>query len=287
LADAYNEPFAVLENSGAYRGAMTSSLPRSAAVAARLEVLDETPSTNDDLVSAAADAVAWPDFSVVVTANQTAGRGRLGRVWVSPPGSTLAVSVLVRADASLRIDALGWLPLAAGLAMTRAVREALPGRDDVSLKWPNDVLVGGRKISGVLSELVVGEAPSVVVGAGVNLTMTEAQLPVPTATSLVLAGAQHPDADGILSGYLLAFRGLLDAFRAAGGDARASGLQAAVTDACGTVGSRVSVELPGGKVLAGVARGIDVSGRILVQADGSPDLTPVSAGDVTHLRAPR
>lgn len=285
MADAYNEPSPVLENSGAYRGAMTSVFPRSAAVAARLEVLGETPSTNDVLVSAASDAAGWPDFSVVVTGSQTAGRGRLGRVWVSPPGTTLAVSVLVRADASLRIDALGWLPLAAGLAMTRAVRAALPGRDDVSLKWPNDVLVGERKISGVLSELVVGVAPSVVVGAGVNLTMTEEQLPVPAATSLVLAGAEHPDADAVLATYLGEFRGLVDAFRAAGGDARVSGLQAAVTDACGTIGSRVRVELPAGNVLAGVARGIDVSGRILVQADGSPDLTPVSAGDVTHLRA--
>jgi BirA family biotin operon repressor/biotin-[acetyl-CoA-carboxylase] ligase len=266
---------------------MTSAFPRSAAVAARFEVLAETPSTNDVLVSAAAEAEGWPDFSVVVTDAQTAGRGRLGRVWVSPPGTTLAVSVLVRADASLRIDALGWLPLAAGLAMTRAVREALPDRDDVSLKWPNDVLVGGRKICGVLSELVVGEVPSVVVGAGVNLTMTEEQLPVPTATSLVLAGAQHPDADGVLSAYLRELRGLLDGFRTAGGDARESGLQAAVTDACGTVGSRVSVELPGGNVLAGTARGMDASGRILVQADGSPDLTPISAGDVTHLRARR
>jgi BirA family biotin operon repressor/biotin-[acetyl-CoA-carboxylase] ligase len=127
--------------------------------------------------------------------------------------------------------------------------------------------------------------PSVVVGAGVNLTMTEEQLPVPTATSLVLAGAEHPDADGVLSTYLRELRSLVDAFRAARGDAGASGLQAAVTDACGTVGSRVSVELPGGNILAGIARGIDVSGRILVQADGSPDLTPISAGDVTHLRA--
>lgn len=285
MADAYNEAPRVLENSGAYRGAMTSAFARSTAVAARLDVLDETPSTNDVLARAAADTAAWPDFSVVVTETQTAGRGRLGRVWVSPPRTTLAVSVLVRADASLRIDALGWLPLAAGLAMTRAVREELPGRDDIELKWPNDVLVGGQKISGILSELVVGEVPSVVVGAGVNLTMTAEQLPVPTATSLVLAGAEHPDADDVLFTYLREFRGLLDAFRAAGGDARASGLQAAVTDACGTVGSRVRVELPGGAVLAGIARGIDVSGRIVVQADGSSDLTPVSAGDVTHLRS--
>jgi BirA family biotin operon repressor/biotin-[acetyl-CoA-carboxylase] ligase len=285
LANAYNEPFPVLENSGAYRGVMTSMFPRSESVASRLEVLEATPSTNDVLVSGAAEGQNWPDFSVVVTDTQTAGRGRLGRAWVSPPGTALAVSVLVRADVSLRIDALGWLPLAAGLAMTRAVREALPGRHDVELKWPNDVLVGGRKISGVLSELVVGQVPSVVVGAGVNLTMTEEQLPVPTATSLVVAGAEHPDADELLSTYLREFRGLVDAFRAAGGDAGSSGLQAEVADACGTIGSRVKVELPGGNILAGVARGIDVSGRILVQAEGSSELTPVSAGDVTHLRA--
>lgn len=264
---------------------MSPAFPRSAAVAARLEVLAETPSTNDELVSLAANEAEWPDFSAVVTDTQTAGRGRLGRVWVSPAGTALAVSVLVRADSSLRIDALGWLPLAAGLAMTRAVRLALPDRDDVSLKWPNDVLVGGSKISGVLSELVVGRAPSVVVGAGLNLTMTDEQLPVPTATSLVLAGAEHPDADRILETYLREFRSLVDAFRAADGNAAASGLQAAVTDACGTIGARVRVELPGGNLLSGIARGIDVSGRIVVQADGSDQLTPVSAGDVTHLRA--
>ena len=285
MADAYKEVVGALWLYGAYRGAMTLEFPRSAAIASRLEILSETPSTNDVLVSSAADTDAWPDFSVVVTDNQTAGRGRLGRVWVSPPGTTLAVSVLVRADASLRIDALGWLPLAAGLAMTRAVHACLPAADDVWLKWPNDVLVGGRKISGVLSELVVGAVPSVVVGAGVNLSMTEDQLPVPTATSLALAGVQHPDADAVLETYLREFRDLLQAFREAGGDAQASGLQKSVTEACGTIGARVSVELPGGNTLAGIARGIDASGRILVQADGSGDLTPISAGDVTHLRA--
>ncbi|MBG6239524.1 BirA family biotin operon repressor/biotin-[acetyl-CoA-carboxylase] ligase [Mycetocola sp. CAN_C7] len=263
---------------------MTAEFPRAAALTSRFEILAETPSTNDVLVAAAGGSDGWPDLSVVVTDTQTAGKGRLGRSWQSPAGSALAVSVLVRADASLRIDALGWLPLAAGLAMTRAVRGALPARTDVSLKWPNDVLVGGRKVCGVLSELVVGATPSVVVGAGVNITMTEEQLPVPTATSLVLAGAEHPDPDALLEAYLREFFALLSAFRATGGDAQASGLQAAVTDACGTVGSRVSVELPGGTILAGVARGIDVSGRIVVQADGSADLTPVSAGDVTHLR---
>lgn len=285
MADAYKEVVGTLWSYGAYRGAMTVEFPRSSAVASRLDVLAETPSTNDVLVAAAADPAAWPDFSVVVTANQTAGRGRLGRSWVSPPGTTLAVSVLIRADASLRIDALGWLPLAAGLAMTRAVRDSLPARDDVWLKWPNDVLVDGRKICGVLSELVVGETPSVVVGAGVNLSMTSDQLPVPTATSLAVAGAEHPDADVVLATYLSEFRALLDDFRAAGGDAQASGLQTAVTAACGTIGARVSVELPGGNVLAGIARGIDASGRIVVQADGSPDLTPISAGDITHLRS--
>ncbi|MET1051524.1 MAG: biotin--[acetyl-CoA-carboxylase] ligase [Mycetocola sp.] len=264
---------------------MTADFPRAAALSPRLDVLDETASTNDVLVAGAADEAGWPDLSVVVTTNQTAGKGRLGRSWETPAGSALAVSVLVRADAALRIDALGWLPLAGGLAMTRAVRAALPGRDDVSLKWPNDVLVGGQKICGVLSELVVGATPSVVVGAGVNITMTADQLPVRTATSLALAGAADPDPDALLETYLREFFALLGAFRSAGGDAQASGLQAAVTEACGTVGSRVSVELPGGNILAGIARGIDASGRIVVQADGSPDLTPVSAGDVTHLRA--
>lgn len=234
--------------------------------------VSETPSTNTELVGRAASGTL-ESLSALVTTNQTAGRGRLGRTWVAPPGSALAVSVFVRADRGL-----GWLPLLAGLAMTRAVRTLLPG-EPVSLKWPNDVLVGSAKVSGLLGEIVAGGA---VMGAGVNLTMTEDQLPVPTASSLTLLGAE-PDGlvDRALAAYLSEFERLWLDFEAADFDPQA-GLRSAVCGACGTLGRTVRVELPSGGSMRGVAENIDLEGRLVVMVDGTRQV--VAAGDVTHLR---
>ena len=234
-------------------------------------MLAETGSTNAVLVARAA-AGSEHDFSVVATTNQTAGRGRLGRTWVAPPGRTLAVSVLL-APGVLEPARLGWLPLLAGLAMTRAVTSLVPAA--VALKWPNDVQVEGLKVSGLLAELVPGAG--VVVGAGLNLTMTEAELPTPVSTSLTLAGASADDiVDRALAAYLTQLRDLYIDFVADGLDA--TRLRSAVKDACSTLGRRVRVELPGAEDLVGIAEDIDESGRLVVAG------RPVAAGDVTHLR---
>jgi BirA family biotin operon repressor/biotin-[acetyl-CoA-carboxylase] ligase len=255
------------------------AFPRSSALAARLVILTEATSTNDELAARVArDPVAdWPEFSVIVTDNQTSGRGRLGRTWSAPPGTMLATSVLLRPTAAgiHDADALGWIPLIAGLAMVRAVREL---GVDAELKWPNDVLVHGRKLSGVLCEAATG---TVIVGAGINLTLTAEQLPVPTATSLAIEGADA-DADAVLAGYLSRLRDLYGSFAVAGGDAGASGVRDAVSAACATLGRSVRVERPAGEPLAGEAVALDGSGRLVVHADGRH--TAVSAGDVIHLR---
>jgi BirA family biotin operon repressor/biotin-[acetyl-CoA-carboxylase] ligase len=154
---------------------------------------------------------------------------------------------------------------------------------EVALKWPNDVQVDGLKVSGILAELLpTGDA--VVVGAGLNLTMSEEQLPVPTATSLTLNGvASDGIVDRALSAYLRDLRQLYESFSASGLDATASGLREAVTRACSTIGRSVRVELPGGTDLYGTADSIDELGRLVVRSqDGS--MQPVAAGDVTHLR---
>lgn len=258
-------------------------LPRSTRVVPDLTVLDEVGSTNAELV-ARATAGALPDFTVVATTNQTAGRGRLGRTWVAPPGTTIAVSVLL-APQGAPLERLGWVPLLAGLAMCRAVRGLLPDASDdagpvVGLKWPNDVLVEGRKVSGILAEVVPGAA-GVVIGAGLNLTMTAEQLPVPTATSLTLVGAEPDDlVDRALAAYLGELRELLSEFEATGFDA-ASGLRAAVLEACTTIGSLVRVERPAGDV-HGRAVDIDTDGRLVLETDSGT--VAMSAGDVTHLR---
>ncbi|WP_309615645.1 biotin--[acetyl-CoA-carboxylase] ligase [Salinibacterium sp.] len=262
-------------------------LPLSRAVAARLAVLPQTGSTNAELVARASGGTL-PDFSVLVTTNQTAGRGRLGRVWVAPPGRTLAVSVFL-ATGPVSPDRLGWVPLIAGLAMTRAVSRLVDDHE-VTLKWPNDVHVDGLKVSGILSELVPGIG--VVIGAGLNLTMTADELPTTTSTSLSLIGfgrtsgvmADDATVDAALSGYLVELSSMCSAFAAAGFDAESTGLRAAVTAACGTIGRNVRVDLPGGNQLFGTATALDEHGRLVVDGTSFAGSRAIAAGDVTHLR---
>ena len=244
-------------------------LPLARAVAPQLEFVTSTGSTNADLASRGTE-----HFAVLATSHQTSGRGRLGRSWVSPPRAALAVSVLLKPD-SLPPPSAGWLPLLAGVAMARAVAPLVPGRE-VGVKWPNDVLVQGRKVSGILSELVPGGA--VVVGAGLNVALTKEQLPTGTSTSLVLEGAS-PDGllDRALAGYLQELRELYDAF-AETWDARE--LREAVREMCSTLGRPVVVQLPGGDELRGVAEDIDGEGRLMVRAPSGS--TAVAAGDVVH-----
>ncbi len=260
-------------------------LPRSAQVA-ELVIFDQVASTNDELLER---ADAADEFTVVVTGDQTAGRGRLGRAWLAPAGRTIAASVLLRpAFASGRPmppDRFGWFPMIAGLAMTQSIRQILPGRE-VLLKWPNDVLVGGRKVCGLLAEFAPGSS-AVVIGSGVNLSLSENELPVPSATSLALEGADAVGdelADALLSGYLAGLRRLVSEYAEAGADAGASGIRAAVEAVLGTLGRQVRVELPGGATIAGTATGIDDDARLVVTPypDGAP--IAVTAGDVTHLR---
>lgn len=209
-----------------------------------LLVLESAGSTNDELVARASSSA---DFAVVVTANQTAGRGRLGRVWVAPPGKSLAISVLLRprlpGGEGLDFEHFGWLPLVAGVAMTQAVETVLTQRR-VGLKWPNDVLVDDRKVSGILTELIPAEG-AVVVGAGINLTMGTDELPTETSTSLTLAGADEFElADRVLSAYLRALRDLVTEFVRVGGDAEGSGIRSLVAEYCTTLGRSVGGEPP-------------------------------------------
>lgn len=254
---------------------MSDDFPRARAVAPRLEVLRRTGSTNADLRAHAGDRDGWPHLSALLTRNQTAGRGRLDRTWVAPDGASLAVSVVLR---SLPVDpvARGWIPLAAGVAMTDAVSGQLAGHD-VAVKWPNDVLVDGRKICGILAEATTD---AVIVGTGINTAMTAEQLPVPTAISFAVVGAAV-DEDRLLSDYLRKLDAHVAAL-AATGDALISGLHAAVSARCATLGLPVHVSLPGGRTLDGVATALDAQGRLLVSADGSEHA--ISAGDVVHVR---
>ena len=275
--------------------------PVSSGIGARFEYLEEAGSTNDVLVTAASgpDAPAWPNLSVVVTDSQTSGRGRLGRIWLAPSGKSLAISVLLRprlASGALPTDRFGWFPLLAGAAMTRAVRAVVeaaagpaePGEEDaprheVTLKWPNDVLIDGYKVSGILSELLP-DLDGLCIGAGLNLALDEHDLPTLTSTSLLLVTGRSPDPDAVLAAYLTELRDLVDGFLAHDADPVRSGLHEAVTALCGTLGSPVRVELPGGHDLVGTAIALDADGRLIVEDQATGEHTAVAAGDVTHLR---
>lgn len=232
----------------------------------RVEVLASTGSTNAVVVARAVQGE--PAGLVVVAEEQTAGRGRLDRAWVSPARSGLTFSVLLRPGVPL--EQWGVVPLLAGAAVAGAVRE-LTGLD-VVLKWPNDLLVrhpdlGERKLCGLLAEVAGG---GVVLGVGLNVSTRVDELPHEQATSLAVEGATA-DRDTVLRAVLRSLSGLVTGAVLDNGMAAYRGL-------CSTVGRQVRVELPGGGVREGLAEGVDDVGRLVV------DGVPHAAGDVVHLR---
>jgi BirA family biotin operon repressor/biotin-[acetyl-CoA-carboxylase] ligase len=175
-------------------------------------------------------------------------------------------------------ERLGWLSLAAGLAMT----EALVGLGVAARsKWPNDVLIDGRKVCGVLAE-ALADGSGAVLGAGLNHAADRDALPVPTATSLAAEGGPT-DPDLLVSCYLERLLALVSALEVAGGDPDASGLRAAVRAASDTIGRRVRVSRADGPIV-GEAVDVDQDGRIVVDLGPVGGLAACATGDVEHLR---
>ncbi len=264
----------------------------------RVERVERVGSTNTALREAAtADPAAWPHLSALLAEHQTAGRGRSGRGWVTPPGSALTASVLLRPRVPR--ERLPWLTLLAGLAVVRAVRAPERGRASaVGIKWPNDVLVTdagpelaewgrARKLAGILTELLptpTTDRPAAVVGIGVNLTQAAGDLPVPSATSLALAGLPVPTAEELLTAVGRELGDLLARWEAHAGDARAAGLLDEVRDACLSLGRPLRVDRAGSPPLHGVGETIEEDGRLVVR-DAGGERHVVVAGDVLHVRA--
>lgn len=258
-----------------------------------IEYTESTGSTNTDLMQA--DKVA--DGTVLLANEQLAGKGRLGRHWVSPAGSQLIFSVLLLPDS---LDHLGTLPLAAGLAVTDSV-------DGAVLKWPNDVHIDGKKLCGILAEAgPVGEAfksapktevskaevnktevskaelapktqaassPSarVVVGMGINVTLTREELPIEAATSLALEG-RDTDRTELAITVLKNLRCRINQW-----ERQDPQLMSDYRKVCSSIGQEVRLEAPTGDV-TGTVEGVADDGRINVGGEY------YSAGDVIHLR---
>jgi BirA family biotin operon repressor/biotin-[acetyl-CoA-carboxylase] ligase len=241
-----------------------------------LDVVTATGSTNADLF---ARAMAGEDIAgaVLLAENQTAGRGRNGRSWSAAPHAQVILSVGVDSG-GVAPGAWGWLPLSAGIAVVDAVLAVTGVR--VGLKWPNDVLARTdgppRKLAGILSE-VAAPHPVIILGIGLNVTLSADESESPGAVSLQDLGASTLDRTALVSRLLheLADRiGQWRDGRTLADDYRQRSL---------TIGSRVRASLPGDKEVTGVAADVDDQGRLLIDTDQGT--VTVSAGDVVHVRA--
>ena len=244
----------------------------------QVEVVASCPSTNAELARRA--RAGAPAGTVLVADHQTAGRGRLDRTWETPPGSALTFSVLLDPD-RVPVSRWPWLPLLVGIAVAEGVRRVT--EVGCTLKWPNDVLVGDRKLAGILVERIERPTGAVaVVGVGLNVSQTEEELPVPTATSLAQEAAATTDRTVVLREVLRALDALFVQWQADAGDA-GKGLVDSYVRRCGTLGREVRVDLPGGEQVRGTATGVDTEGRLEVRTTDGPRV--LGAGDVVHVRA--
>ncbi len=239
-----------------------------------VEVVGETGSTNSDLI-ARANRGAPIAGAVLIAEHQTAGRGRQGRSWSAARYAQVTMSVAIDA-AGVPTDAWGWLPLATGVAIVDTVTDL---GVDAGLKWPNDVLAGGGKLAGILAE-VAAEQRAVVVGIGLNVSLSGDEVGVAGITSLAGLGVRAPDRQRVVVRLLSELGRRVDAWRRAAGadpeliaDYRARSL---------TLGMPVRAILPGQQEIVGVARDVDNQGRLCIDTDGR--LTTVAAGDIVHLR---
>jgi BirA family biotin operon repressor/biotin-[acetyl-CoA-carboxylase] ligase len=245
-----------------------------------LEVVASVPTTMARAAELA--AAGAPEGATVVAEEQTEGRGRLGRAWVAPPGSSLLLSVVLRPP--IAREAVWLTVAAAGVALAAAVDEVAPGAAPAGLKWPNDLELGGRKAAGLLAEahLEGARLAAVLLGMGVNVAQGAADLPAEVAdraTSVALAAGAKVDRAALLAAWAGRF---LDGY----GDlcaGRPGPVLAAYRSRLGTVGQRVRAERLGAGPVVGTAVDQTAAGGLVVQTDAGARVE-VLAGDVHHLR---
>ena len=255
---------------------------------APLEVVDRLPTT---MARAAQLAEAGaPQGATVIAEEQTAGRGRLGRSWTGSPGKTLLFSVVLRP--ALASGQMWLVASLAGVALVDAVRETLAAagsRASVGLKWPNDLLVDGRKAAGLLVEagagVGAGQPPWIVLGPGVNVGQAAADFPeelAGRATSVALAAGRPVDRAALLGAW---GRHFVDGYRDLG-QGEVAPLLAAYRDRLETLGRRVRAERVAGEPLVGTAVDLSDNGNLVVLTDSGARVSLATA-DVEHLRSER
>jgi BirA family biotin operon repressor/biotin-[acetyl-CoA-carboxylase] ligase len=248
-------------------------------LARELVVLARTDSTMR--VAAERALAGGPHGLAVVAEEQTAGRGRLGRSFHSPPRANLYTSIVLRPTPPGMLSPT--LVLASGVAVAECVAEWLGDAARVDLKWPNDVRIDRRKTSGILVELTSGASGPAfaVLGIGVNLNVDPATFPDEfrrRATSLAAAGGRVVDRPAFARALYGSLERVLDLHAASG----FSALRPRFDDWFRMRGQRVRVQEPGDRVLEGTVAGVDADGALRL-ADGAAERRVV-AGEVTLLR---
>ena len=229
----------------------------------RVSVVELTSTTQGDLVQLVRDGKAKVG-DVIVAEFQSAGRGRLDRSFEAAKGSALLFSFYI--EPTRNRDDWGWIPLIAGYSVAQTLHAFFP-----KIKWPNDILINNKKVSGLIAE-VVGDG--VVVGIGVNVGMEESELPVDTATSLLLEGGVNLTRDQLLCEILEEFEQHFLQW-----DQGIDEVQPLYSQLSATLGQAVRVEYPGGQTHLATAESISDTGALVLD-----DGTHVQAADVIHLR---
>ncbi len=229
----------------------------------RVSVVELTVSTQSDLVELARQGSARVG-DVIAAEYQSGGRGRLMRSFSAPPSSALLFSLYIQPQRS-RND-WGWIPLIAGVSVAQSLSEF-----KAELKWPNDILIKDKKVSGLIVEAV---GDGIVIGIGINAAMRPSQLPVPSATSLFIEGAKNVTRNKLLTDLLRIFENNFTKW-----DSGSDDISQSYLDLSATIGRRVQVQYPDGRIESDIAAAISSAGE-LVLANGSH----VQAADIVHLR---
>jgi len=229
----------------------------------RVSVVELTASTQSDLIELVTQGRAQAG-DVIVADYQSSGRGRLTRSFEAPPGSALLFSFYIKPSRA-RSD-WGWIPLMAGVS----VAQSLSGVK-ARVKWPNDILINEKKISGLIAQVV---NDGIVIGIGINVGMQVSEIPVPQATSLAIEGVLNISRNELLANLLATFENNFSKW-----DQGSDEIWPVYQGMSATLGQSVEVHYPDGRVEGGTAVSVSASGE-LVLADG----VHVLAADIIHLR---
>ncbi len=254
-----------------------SRMGKTKVIGRDIRVFQETTSTNDIVEKLARDEVK--EGVVVFAEAQTRGRGRLGRKWISPPGKGLWFSVLLRP--LLQLEAATQLTIASATALSRAIRTETDLRPEI--KWPNDILIDGKKAAGILTELTAeaDRVKHIILGIGVDVNQIVADFPLElrkAATSLRIERGQPIDRPGLAAAILRALDEEYDRVTRGSFEAVADEWEAQ----CTTLGQEVSIRM-GPRTVRGRAEALDASGALLLRTHHG-HLERISGGDVTLER---